>query len=154
MNWIMAAAAGSTTTAPTDVNITYTGGSLQWPVSTGGTVTSRFGPRESPGGIGSRYHQGLDIGCPTGTPIVACEAGTVIAASYSSSMGNYVTVAHSSSMSTTYMHNSSLCVSVGQTVSRGQVIALAGSTGNSTGPHCHLGLRINGSYVDPWPYLQ
>jgi len=149
-----AAAAGSTTTAPTDVNITYTGGSLQWPVSTGGTVTSRFGPRESPGGIGSRYHQGLDIGCPTGTPIVACEAGTVIAASYSSSMGNYVTVAHSSSMSTTYMHNSSLCVSVGQTVSRGQVIALAGSTGNSTGPHCHLGLRINGSYVDPWPYLQ
>ena len=149
-----AAAAGSTTTAPSDVQITYTGGSLQWPVSSGGTITSRFGPRESPGGIGSRYHQGLDIGCPSGTPIVACEAGTVIAASYSSSMGNYVTIAHSASMSTTYMHNSSLCVSVGQTVSRGQVIALAGSTGNSTGPHCHLGLRINGSYVDPLPYLQ
>ena len=149
-----AAAAGNTTTAPSDVQITYTGGSLQWPVSSGGTITSRFGPRESPGGIGSRYHQGLDIGCPSGTPIVACEAGTVIAAAYSSSMGNYVTIAHSASMSTTYMHNSSLCVSVGETVSRGQVIALAGSTGNSTGPHCHLGLRINGSYVDPLPYLQ
>lgn len=149
-----AAAAGNTTTAPSDVQITYTGGSLQWPVSSGGTITSKFGPRESPGGIGSRYHQGLDIGCPSGTPIVACEAGTVIAAAYSSSMGNYVTIAHSASMSTTYMHNSSLCVSVGETVSRGQVIALAGSTGNSTGPHCHLGLRINGSYVDPLPYLQ
>lgn len=149
-----AAAAGNTTTAPSDVQITYTGGSLQWPVSSGGTITSKFGPRESPGGIGSRYHQGLDIGCPSGTPIVACEAGTVIAAAYSSSMGNYVTIAHSASMSTTYMHNSGLCVSVGETVSRGQVIALAGSTGNSTGPHCHLGLRINGSYVDPLPYLQ
>ena len=149
-----AAAAAAGNTVPSDVQITYTGGSLQWPVSTGGTITSRFGPRESPGGIGSRYHQGLDIGCPAGTPIVACEAGTVIAAAYSSSMGNYVTIAHSASMSTTYMHNSSLCVSVGETVSRGQVIALAGSTGNSTGPHCHLGLRINGSYVDPLPYLQ
>ena len=149
-----AAAAAAGSTVPSDVQITYTGGSLQWPVSTGGTITSRFGPRESPGGIGSRYHQGLDIGCPAGTPIVACEAGTVIAAAYSSSMGNYVTIAHSASMSTTYMHNSSLCVSVGETVSRGQVIALAGSTGNSTGPHCHLGLRIDGSYVDPLPYLQ
>lgn len=149
-----AAGNGSTTSAPTNVDVTYTGGSLQWPVSSGGTITSKFGPRESPGGIGSRYHQGLDIGCPTGTPIVACEAGTVIAASYSGSMGNYVTIAHSSSLTTTYMHNSSICVSVGQTVSRGQVIALAGSTGNSTGPHCHLGVRVNGSYVDPLPYLQ
>lgn len=147
------AASGSTASAPSDVNITYTGGALQWPVSTGGSISSYFGPRESPGGIGSTYHRGLDIACPTGTPIVACEAGTVIAAGYSSSMGNYVTIAHSASMSTTYMHNSSLCVSVGQTVSRGEVIALAGSTGNSTGPHCHLGLRINGTYVDPLPYL-
>ena len=69
-------------------------------------------------------------------------------------MGNYVTIAHSASTTTTYMHNSSLCVSVGQSVARGEVIALAGSTGNSTGPHCHLGLRINGTYVDPLPYLQ
>lgn len=149
-----AASGGNTTTPPSNVDVVYTGGSLQWPVSSGGTITSRFGPRQSPGGIGSRYHQGLDIGCPSGTPIVACEAGTVIAASYSSSMGNYVTIAHSASLSTTYMHNSSLCVSVGQTVSRGQTVALAGSTGNSTGPHCHLGVRVNGSYVDPLPYLQ
>ena len=149
-----ASQAGSTTTAPSNVTVNYTGGSLQWPVSTGGSISSYFGPRKSPGGIGSTYHRGLDIACPTGTPIVACEAGTVIAASYSSSMGNYVTIAHSSSMSTTYMHNSSLCVSVGQSVSRGEVIALAGSTGNSTGPHCHIAVRVNGSYVDPLPYLQ
>ena len=148
-----AAAAGNggsggttTTTVPN-----YTGGTFQWPVS--GTITSYFGRRESPGGIGSTYHQGLDIGCPTGTPVGACEAGTVIAASYSSSMGNYVTIAHSASVTTTYMHNSSLCVSVGQTVSRGQTIALAGSTGNSTGPHLHFEVRINGEHVNPQKYL-
>ena len=150
----LAAQQAATGAAPTDVNIVYTGGTLQWPVSTGGTISSYFGPRKSPGGIGSTNHKGLDIGCPTGTPIVACEAGTVIAAGYSGSMGNYVTIAHSASTTTTYMHNSSLCVSVGQSVARGEVIALAGSTGNSTGPHCHLGLRINGTYVDPLPYLQ
>ena len=69
-------------------------------------------------------------------------------------MGNYVLIDHGGGVTTVYMHNSSLCVSYGQTVSRGEIIALAGSTGNSTGPHCHLGLRINGSYVDPLPYLQ
>lgn len=137
-----------------DVPVYYTGGSLQWPVSTGGTITSYFGPRQSPGGIGSRNHQGLDIGCPTGTPIVACESGTVISSAYSSSMGNYVVIAHGNGLTTTYMHNSSLAVSAGQEVVRGQVIAYAGSTGNSTGPHCHLGVRINGVYVDPLPYLQ
>jgi len=131
-----------------EVTIYYTGGTLQWPVSTGGVITSPFGPRWG------TVHQGLDIGCPTGTPIVACEAGTVIGAAYSSSMGNYVLIDHGGGVTTVYMHNSSLCVSYGQTVSRGEVIALAGSTGNSTGPHCHLGLRINGSYVDPLPYLQ
>ena len=131
-----------------EVQIYYTGGTLQWPVSTGGVITSPFGPRWG------TVHQGLDIGCSTGTPIVACEAGTVIGAAYSSSMGNYVLIDHGGGVTTVYMHNSSLCVGYGQTVSRGEVIALAGSTGNSTGPHCHLGLRINGSYVDPLPYLQ
>lgn len=131
-----------------EVQIYYTGGTLQWPVSTGGVITSPFGPRWG------TVHQGLDIGCPTGTPIVACEAGTVIGAAYSSSMGNYVLIDHGGGVTTVYMHNSSLCVSYGQTVARGEVIALAGSTGNSTGPHCHLGLRVNGSYVDPLPYLQ
>ncbi len=131
-----------------NVEINYTGGPLQWPVSTGGVITSLFGPRWG------TVHQGLDIGCATGTPIVACEAGIVIGAAYSSSMGNYVLIDHGGGVTTVYMHNSSLCVSYGDVVARGQVIALAGSTGNSTGPHCHLGLRINGVYVDPLPYLQ
>ncbi len=132
----------------TPPTIYYTGGTLQWPVSTGGVITSMFGPRWG------RIHQGLDIGCSTGTPIVACEAGVVIGAAYSESMGNYVLIDHGGGMTTVYMHNSELCVSYGQTVTRGQVIALAGNTGNSEGPHCHLGLRINGTYVDPLPYLQ
>lgn len=131
-----------------NVEINYTGGPLQWPVSTGGVITSLFGPRWG------TVHQGLDIGCATGTPIVACEAGVVIGAAYSSSMGNYVLIDHGGGVTTVYMHNSSLCVGYGDVVARGQVIALAGSTGNSTGPHCHLGLRINGVYVDPLPYLQ
>ncbi len=131
-----------------NVEINYTGGPLQWPVSTGGVITSLFGPRWG------TVHQGLDIGCATGTPIVACEAGIVIGAAYSSSMGNYVLIDHGGGVTTVYMHNSSLCVGYGDVVARGQVIALAGSTGNSTGPHCHLGLRINGVYVDPLPYLQ
>lgn len=138
-----------------DVPVYYTGGPLQWPVyGHGGVITSTFGPRTSPGGIGSRYHQGLDIGCSTGTPIVACESGTVISAAYSGSMGNYVVIAHGNGLTTTYMHNSAIAVSAGQEVVRGQVIAYAGSTGNSTGPHCHLGVRVNGVYVDPLPYLQ
>lgn len=130
------------------------GGSLLWPVSTGGLITSYFGPRESPGGIGSTNHQGLDIGCPTGTPILACESGTVIAAQYNNVMGNYVKIMHNNSMQTVYMHNSVLEVTVGQKVSRGEEIALAGSTGRSTGPHCHISVIIDGTNVDPLLYLQ
>lgn len=136
------------------VPIYYTGGTFQWPVASGGTITSYFGPRTSPTAGASSYHKGLDIGCSTGTPIVAGEGGTVIAASYSNSMGNYVVIDHGNGVSTTYMHNSGLAVSSGQTVSRGQVIAYAGSTGISTGTHCHFAVRINGQYVDPLPYLR
>ena len=143
-----AAAEAARTGQPVDVPVYYTGGTFQWPVSTGGVITSTFGPRWG------TVHRGLDIGCPTGTPIVAGEAGTVIGAGYESSMGNYVMIDHGNGVTTVYMHNSSLCVSTGQVVGRGEVIALAGSTGDSTGPHCHFGLRINGTYVDPYPYLQ
>lgn len=142
------AAAEAVAAASGDTTVYYTGGTFQWPVGgNGGTVTSPYGPRWG------RMHQGIDIGCPTGTPILAGEAGTVIASEYSSSMGYYVLIDHGDGVSTVYMHNSVLQVSVGQTVARGQQIALAGSTGNSTGPHCHFGVRINGTYVDPAPYL-
>ncbi len=141
------AAAAAAAAASGNAVIYYTGGSFQWPVSNGGTVTSPYGPRWG------RMHQGIDIACSTGTPILAGESGTVIASEYSSSMGYYVLIDHGDGVSTVYMHNSVLQVSAGQTVARGQQIALAGSTGNSTGPHCHFGVRINGSYVDPAPYL-
>ena len=132
------------------VPVYYTGGAFQWPVSSGGSVTSEFGPRSM---FGRSFHYGIDIACPEGTPILACEAGVVIGAGYSSSMGNYVIISHGNNVTTTYMHNSSIAVSVGQEVARAQVIAYAGSTGDSTGSHCHLGVRVNGSYVDPRAYL-
>lgn len=130
-----------------DVPIYYTGGNFQWPVSSGGTITSTFGPRWG------TVHQGLDIACPMGTPILAGESGTVIASYYSSSAGEYIVIDHGNGVATEYMHNSQRLVNVGDTVSRGQVIAYSGSTGYSTGPHCHFGVRINGTRVDPQPYL-
>lgn len=133
-----------------DVPVYYTGGAFQWPVSSGGQITSYFGPRDM---FGRSFHYGLDIGCAEGTPILACEAGVVIGAGYSGTMGNYVIISHGNNVTTTYMHNSSIAVSIGQEVARAQVIAYAGSTGQSTGPHCHLGVRVNGVYVDPLGYL-
>ena len=130
-----------------DVPVYYTGGNFQWPVSSGGTITSTFGPRWG------TVHQGLDIACPTGTPILAGESGTVIASYYSSSAGEYIVIDHGDGVATEYMHNSQRLVNVGDYVSRGQVIAYSGSTGYSTGPHCHFGVRINGVRVDPQPYL-
>lgn len=130
-----------------DVPIYYTGGNFQWPVSSGGVITSTFGPRWG------TFHQGLDIACPMGTPILAGESGTVIASYYSSSAGEYIVIDHGNGVATEYMHNSQRLVSVGDYVSRGQVIAYSGSTGYSTGPHCHFGVRINGTRVDPQPYL-
>ena len=130
-----------------NVPIYYTGGNFQWPVSSGGVITSTFGARWG------TIHQGLDIACPIGTPILAGESGTVIASYYSSSAGEYIVIDHGNGVATEYMHNSQRLVSVGDYVSRGQVIAYSGSTGYSTGPHCHFGVRINGTRVDPQPYL-
>lgn len=140
-----------------DINASHISGrgELLWPV--GGEyyqVTSPFGKRTSPGGIGSTNHMGIDIAASYGTPIVACAGGTVTAAAYNNSMGYYVKIDHGNGLTTIYMHNSSLQAVVGQVVAAGDVIALAGSTGNSTGTHCHLGvIKANEGYVDPAPYL-
>ncbi|MCM1288014.1 MAG: peptidoglycan DD-metalloendopeptidase family protein [Clostridium sp.] len=129
----------------------YTGGALGWPVPGNYTyISSYFGPRSL---LGMSFHHGVDIPCPTGTPIYAAEAGTVITAGWSYSLGNYVVIDHGGGMTTVYGHNSAFAVSYGTVVAKGQVIAYAGSTGQSTGPHCHIAVRINGSYVDPLPYL-
>ena len=120
-------------------------GHYQWPVN--GTVTSGFGGRWG------RMHEGIDIGVPTGTPVYAADGGTVTTAGYTGAYGNLVCIDHQNGMETRYGHNSSLVVHVGDKVYKGQLIAYAGSTGRSTGPHCHFEIRVNGTAVNPLPYL-
>ena len=132
---------------------TPSGGSYMWPATQGSRISSYFGPRSSPTRGASTNHKGIDIPCPTGSDIVASAAGTVVVSQYSSSAGYYIMIDHGNGVSTVYMHNSQLVVSVGQSVEQGQVIAKAGSTGYSTGSHCHFGVMINGSYVNPLDYL-
>lgn len=128
-------------------------GRFMWPVSTGGVITDEFGYRDAPTAGASTYHQGLDIGCDYGTDIVAADDGTVVMAGYNGGAGNMVMISHGEGICTVYMHNSQLCVNVGEKVVKGQVIAKAGSTGVSTGPHCHFGVSIDGTYVNPHDFL-
>ena len=117
-----------------------------WPCPSSSRITSAFGGRESPTEGASSNHQGIDIGASTGSDIVAAADGVVTIATYSASAGNYVMLSHGGGVSTVYMHCSSLNVSEGQSVTQGQVIAKVGSTGYSTGPHLHFGIRSGGSY--------
>ncbi len=141
-------------TASRSVSSTYTGGIFVWPVPGYSQISSYFGGREAPIAGASTYHRGIDIGCDYGASIVAAAPGTVIVATYNYAAGNYICIDHGGGVVTVYMHNSSMLVSVGDVVQAGQQIALAGSTGVSTGPHCHFGVRLDGEYVDPLPYLQ
>ena len=109
--------------------------------------------RESPTAGASSNHMGIDIGCSYGVPIAAADAGVVTVAEWGESGGNYVMIDHGNGFVTMYLHNSSLAVSVGDVVSQGQTIAYAGSTGYSTGTHCHFSVFLNGSYVNPLDYL-
>lgn len=122
-----------------------------WPVR--GNISSTFGYRRSPGGIGSTYHEGIDIAGDYGLPIEATASGVVTQAGWYDGYGNLVEIKHPNGMVTRYGHNSALLVSVGQQVKQGDVVALMGSTGNSTGPHCHYEVRINGQAVDPTYFL-
>ena len=131
----------------------YSGGAFVWPCPSSTRVTSDYGTRVSPTSGASSNHKGIDIGAAGGADIVAAADGTVKAATYSSAAGNYVMIDHGGGLYTVYMHASALCVSPGQTVSAGQVIAKVGSTGISTGNHLHFGVSLNGSYVSPWGYL-
>ena len=126
-------------------------GSFRWPVS--GRITSYFGGRKSPGGIGSTNHKGIDIAAPKGTPVYAADGGTVTYAGWMSGYGYLVRINHGNGYETYYGHNSSLTVSVGQHVYKGQQIARVGSTGNSTGNHCHFEVRYNGVAKNPLNYL-
>jgi murein DD-endopeptidase MepM/ murein hydrolase activator NlpD len=121
-------------------------GQLIWPVS--GPVTGVFG-EVRPGHI----HAGIDIAVPEGTPIRAADSGRVALMEYAGGYGNYTCVQHTATMSTCYGHQSRFGTSSGASVSQGQVIGYSGNTGNSTGPHLHFEVRINGNPVDPMGYL-
>ena len=127
--------------------------SMIWPLPGDHRTYSKFGPRKAPLPGASTYHKGWDIGGEFGAPIVSVLAGTVIAATYSSSAGNYVKVEHQDGFVTAYLHMSKILVSVGDHVKQGTKLGLCGSTGVSTGPHLHFGVQINGVYVDPNPYI-
>ena len=127
--------------------------SFTWPCPASGRITSAYGGRSSPTEGASSNHQGIDIGAPTGSAVVAAASGSVVIATYSASAGNYVMINHGGGVYTVYMHMNSIGVSVGQSVSQGQQIGTVGSTGYSTGPHLHFGIRNNGSYINPSAYV-
>lgn len=145
------AAASGLNTLPAGPLTSPSAAGLIWPVS--GTLSSGFGGRSSPGGIGTTYHEGIDIAVPEGTPIRAAASGTVILASVYGGYGNYTCIDHGSGLSTCYGHQSAFAVSSGQQVDQGQVIGYSGNTGSSTGPHLHFEVRINGVAQDPMGYL-
>ena len=122
-----------------------------WP--TMGDVTSQFGWRNSPNDGSNDYHPGVDIANNIGTPVVATADGKVIISGRSSGYGNLIQIDHGNGIITFYGHNSQLIVQVGQMVKKGQMIAYMGSTGNSTGPHVHYEIRVNGTPVNPANFL-
>ncbi len=128
------------------------GSGYRWPV-TGARISSQFGRRKSPKRGASSYHRGVDLAIASGTPIYAAQSGTVTISSYSGGYGNLVEINHGGGMTTRYGHCLSLKVKRGQKVQKGDLIALVGSTGVSTGPHLHFEVRKNGSAVNPLNYL-
>lgn len=135
-----------------DGNANSSGGAFLWP-TVSRRITSDYGDMEDR----TSPHKGLDIGAVTpgvwGDPIYAAQGGTVVISTYSQSAGYYIMINHGNGLYSVYMHCSKLYVSVGDTVTKGQTISLMGSTGNSTGAHLHFGVRLNGVYVNPRPYV-
>ncbi len=131
----------------------YTGGKMLWPSAASRYISSYFGMRIHPIYKYPRMHNGIDIAAAGGTNILAAADGKVIEATYNSGYGNYIVIDHGGGVSTLYAHASRRIAKVGDRVSRGQVIALVGTTGNSTGNHLHFEVRINGNPVNPLNYL-
>ncbi|MCR4717545.1 MAG: peptidoglycan DD-metalloendopeptidase family protein [Lachnospiraceae bacterium] len=134
--------------------VKYKGDKLLWPTPGYYRISSPFGMRMHPILHYARLHAGIDIDVPSGVGIYAAAKGKVIISTYDSGAGNYVMIDHGDGLCTVYMHNSKLLVKAGDTVKKGQKIALSGSTGLSTGPHCHFGVRLNGTYVNPLKYFK
>jgi len=125
-------------------------GKFLWPVN--GKFSSGFGYRTSLSGS-KRFHAGVDLYAPNGTPIYACESGQVIKAEYHGGYGYCILIYHGGGLATFYAHLSGFAVSLGQNVSRGQIIGYVGTTGYTTGPHLHLEVRSNGAAQNPMNYL-
>lgn len=127
-------------------------GDFIWPISSSHHITSGYGGRVGPF-FGNEFHMGYDIAGSYGASILAADGGTVVKASFHPSYGNEVVIDHGNGLQTRYAHNSSLNVKVGQKVSRGEVIAFCGSTGDSIGNHLHFEVLKNGTHTNPAPYL-
>ena len=147
------ASSGTSSSGNTSSNASATGtGSLTHPVP-GAAITSGFGGRVAPTAGATTGHDGIDYGAGYGAAVYAADSGTVITAQYNSARGNYIVVNHGNGMQTWYQHLSSMNVTVGQTVARGQVIGNVGTTGISTGPHLHFEVHVGGVPVNPLNYL-
>ena len=136
-----------------DKNSPYVGGEFTWPCPASRYISSSFGNRLHPTLHVWKFHTGIDIGCSAGKDIVAAASGKVIMSKVYGGYGNCVMIDHGGGIVTLYGHASKLLVSEGQTVKRGQTIALVGSTGRSTGPHLHFEVRKNGEYINPMNYF-
>lgn len=134
-------------------SVSYDGGTFCWPCPNYIAISSDYGYRSDPFTGATTFHNGVDMAANEGSSILAAYDGTVVAATYNWSMGNYVMIDHGDGLYTIYMHASKLYVSAGDTVSKGDLIAAVGTTGSSTGNHLHFSVRLNGSYVNPWDYL-
>jgi murein DD-endopeptidase MepM/ murein hydrolase activator NlpD len=132
---------------------TYDGGTFHFPLESYTRVSDDYGPRIHPILHVKQFHNGVDFAAPKGTAIYAAYNGIVVAATYSSTMGNYVMIDHGDGLYTIYMHASKLYVKKDDVVKKGQKIAGVGSTGRSTGNHLHFSVRKNGEYVSPWDYI-
>lgn len=134
--------------------LTYDGGMFKFPLATYTRISDEYGMRMHPILKVQQFHNGVDFAAPKGTAIYAAYDGRVTAASYSSTMGNYVMIDHGDGLFTIYMHASVLYVKKNQVVVKGEKIAGVGTTGRSTGNHLHFSVRLNGEYVSPWNYLK
>ena len=133
--------------------LTYDGGTFKFPLATYTRISDDYGNRIHPTLGIQQFHNGVDFAAPKGTAIYAAYDGQVVAATYSSTMGNYVMIDHGGGLYTIYMHASALYVSKDDVVVRGETIAAVGSTGRSTGNHLHFSVRKDGAYTSPWNYL-
>lgn len=140
--------------AANGIVLTYDGGAFKMPLASYTRISDEYGWRTHPILNTKQFHNGVDFASPKGTAIYAAYDGVVVAATYSSTMGNYVMIDHGDGLYTIYMHASKLYVAKDDIVVRGETIAAVGSTGRSTGNHLHFSVRLNGEYQSPWNYLK